>query len=62
MSKNYKILKVKDSTDNNHIEHFPFSLPAKILINGKSQLSGKSTVILINYFYQNISILLVIMN
>tara|TARA_R110001632_G_scaffold177726_1_gene297452 strand:- start:905 stop:1648 length:744 start_codon:yes stop_codon:yes gene_type:complete len=46
MSKNYKILKVKDSTDNNHIEHFPFSLPAKILINGKSQLSGKSTVIL----------------
>ena len=46
MSKNYKILKVRDSTDDNHIEHFPFSLPAKILINGKSQLSGKTTIIL----------------
>ena len=46
MSKNYKILKVRDSTDNNHIEHPIFDLPMRLLINGKSQLSGKSTVIL----------------
>jgi hypothetical protein len=46
MSKQYKILKVRDSTDLNHVHHPIFDLPMRVLINGKSQLSGKSTVIL----------------
>jgi len=49
MSKNksYKILKVRDKSDGYYtpIERL-FDLPAKILINGKSQLSGKTTIIL----------------
>ena len=45
--KNYKILKVRDKTDN-YYTHVPnlFDLPFKLLINGKSQLSGKTTIIL----------------
>lgn len=45
--KNYKILKVRDKTDSYHTE-IPnlFNLPFKLLINGKSQLSGKTTIIL----------------
>lgn len=45
MSK-FHIYKVKDKTDNNHEEMPLFDLPFKILINGKSQLSGKTTLIL----------------
>ena len=47
MSKSYKILKVRDKNDTYYtpIERL-FDLPAKILINGKSQLSGKTTIIL----------------
>jgi len=49
MSKNksYKILKVRDKSDGYYtpVERL-FDLPAKILINGKSQLSGKTTIIL----------------
>jgi hypothetical protein len=41
-----KILKVKDKVDKYHIKHPIFDLPMKLLINGKSQLSGKSTVLL----------------
>ncbi len=41
-----KILKVKDKADRFHVKHPIFDLPAKLLINGKSQLSGKSTVLL----------------
>ena len=45
--KNYKILKVRDKTDN-YYTTVPnlFDLPFKLLINGKSQLSGKTTIIL----------------
>jgi len=43
MPSKYKILKVKDPGDKGHIETFPFSLPCKIGILGKSQYSGKST-------------------
>jgi len=45
--KNYKILKVRDKTDSYYTE-VPnlFDLPFKLLINGKSQLSGKTTIIL----------------
>ena len=45
--KNYKILKVRDKTDSYYtpVENL-FDLPAKILINGKSQYSGKTTIIL----------------
>ena len=45
--KNYKILKVKDKTDSYYTE-VPnlFNLPFKLLVNGKSQLSGKTTIIL----------------
>lgn len=45
MSK-FHIYKVKDKTDNNHQEMQLFDMPFKILINGKSQLSGKTTLIL----------------
>ena len=41
-----KILRVKDNSDAFHKEHFIFDIPFKILINGKSQLSGKTTIIL----------------
>jgi len=41
-----KILKVKDKADNFHMKHPIFDLPMRLLINGKSQLSGKSTVLL----------------
>ena len=47
MNNNYSILKVRDSTDNFYTE-IPglFDLPMRLLINGKSQLSGKTTIIL----------------
>jgi len=49
MSKNksYKILKVRDKSDSYYtpVERL-FDVPFRILINGKSQLSGKTTVIL----------------
>ena len=45
MSK-YKILKVKDKTDGNHQPMPLFDLPFRLLVNGKSQLSGKTTVVL----------------
>ena len=41
-----KIKKVNDTSDNFHKEMPVFDLPFKILINGKSQLSGKTTIIL----------------
>ena len=41
-----KILRVRDNSDQFHKEHFIFDIPFKILINGKSQLSGKTTIIL----------------
>lgn len=40
------IYKVKDKSDNNHEVMPLFDLPFKILLNGKSQLSGKTTLIL----------------
>ena len=44
--KDINIYKVNDNTDNNH-ECMPlFDLPMRLLINGKSQLSGKTTLIL----------------
>jgi len=49
MSKNksYKILKVRDKSDSYYtpVERL-FDVPFRILINGKSQLSGKTTIIL----------------
>ena len=47
MNKSYKILKVRDKNDTYYtpIERL-FDIPFKILINGKSQLSGKTTIIL----------------
>lgn len=44
--KEINVYKVKDKTDDNHIAMPLFDLPFKILINGKSQLSGKTTLIL----------------
>ena len=41
-----KILKVKDESDNFHKPMPTFDIPFKILINGKSQLSGKTTIVL----------------
>lgn len=41
-----KILRVKDKADRFHVKHEVFDLPMRLLINGKSQLSGKSTVLL----------------
>ena len=45
MSK-FKIFKVKDAADVNHEEMPIFDLPFKLHINGKSQLSGKTSLIL----------------
>ena len=47
MSAKYEILKVRDKCDNYYTE-VPelFNIPFRILINGKSQLSGKTTIIL----------------
>ena len=45
MSK-FQIYKVKDIADVNHCEMPIFDLPFKLLINGKSQLSGKTSLIL----------------
>jgi len=47
MSKKYKILKVRDKTDNYYekIDDL-FDMPFRLLINGKSQYSGKTTTIL----------------
>ena len=47
MNKSYDILKVRDKTDNYHtqIDNL-FDISFKLLINGKSQLSGKTTIIL----------------
>jgi len=42
----FNVYKVNDKTDNNHKAMPLFDLPFKILINGKSQLSGKTTLIL----------------
>ena len=56
---NRKILKVKDKTDGYYkkVDKI-FDLPFRILINGKSQLSGKTTIILNlllrNSFYRNL--------
>ena len=41
-----KILKIIDKTDKYHVKHKLFDLPFRLLINGKSQLSGKTTLIL----------------
>jgi hypothetical protein len=41
-----KILKVNDPSDSFHKEMPYFDLPFKLLLNGKSQLSGKSSVLL----------------
>ena len=41
-----KILRVKDTSDKFLKKHFLFDIPFRILINGKSQLSGKTTIIL----------------
>ena len=45
--KKYKILKVRDKTDSYHTD-VPdlFNVPFKLLINGRSLLSGKTTIIL----------------
>jgi hypothetical protein len=47
MTKKYEMLKVKDPSDKNHIK-IPIlaDLPFRIAIVGKSQLSGKTTIIL----------------
>ena len=47
MNKSYDILKVRDKTDNYHtpIDNL-FDISFRLLINGKSQLSGKTTIIL----------------
>jgi len=44
--KDINIYKVNDNTDNNHEAMPLFDLPMRLLINGKSQLSGKTTLIL----------------
>jgi len=44
--KDYSILKVKDKTDSYYTKKFPFDLSFRLIIVGKSFLSGKSTVIL----------------
>ena len=41
-----KILKVYDPSDSFHKKMPYFDLPFKLLLNGKSQLSGKSSVLL----------------
>tara|TARA_R110000796_G_scaffold5684_2_gene20975 strand:- start:1483 stop:2217 length:735 start_codon:yes stop_codon:yes gene_type:complete len=47
MNKKYNILKVRDKCDSYYtpIDNL-FDLPMRILINGKSQMSGKTTIIL----------------
>jgi len=47
MNKNYNILKVRDHCDS-YYEEIPhlFDMPFRILINGRSQYSGKTTIIL----------------
>jgi len=42
----FKILKVKDKTDSYYTKHDLFDLPMRLMIVGKSFLSGKSTLIL----------------
>ena len=44
--KKYQILKVKDKTDAYYTENELTDIPFRILINGRSQLSGKTTLIL----------------
>lgn len=44
--KKYQILKVKDKTDNYYTPTDLADIPFRILINGRSQLSGKTTLIL----------------
>ena len=47
MNKNYKILKVRDKCDSYYTKiDTLFDLPMRLLINGKSQNSGKTTIIL----------------
>ncbi len=41
-----RILKVKDDSDKFHKAMPTFDIPFKLLINGKSQLSGKTTIVL----------------
>ena len=47
MSKTYKILKVRDKNDSYYtpVDRL-FDLPFRLLINGKSQLSGKTSVVM----------------
>ena len=47
MNKSYNILKIRDKTDNYHtpIDDL-FDISFRLLINGKSQLSGKTTILL----------------
>ena len=46
MASNYKILKVRDKSDSYYTETPLFDIPMRLLICGRSQLSGKTTVIL----------------
>ena len=47
MNKNYNILKVRDKCDSYYTPiNNLFDLPMRLLINGKSQMSGKTTIIL----------------
>jgi len=46
MATNYKILKVKDKSDSYYTETALFDVPMRLLICGRSQLSGKTTIIL----------------
>ena len=47
MNKNYNILKVRDKSDSYYTPiDTLFDLPFRILINGKSQMSGKTTIVL----------------
>ena len=41
-----RIFKVKDDSDKFHKAMPTFDIPFKLLINGKSQLSGKTTIVL----------------
>lgn len=52
LNKKLEIYKVIDKNESHYTEKFPLSsIPAKIIIVGKSQLSGKSSL-LINLFYR----------
>ena len=47
MNKQYNILKVRDKNDSYYTPlNRLFDLPFRLLINGKSQLSGKTSVII----------------